>query len=72
MKRLFNNERYTQEAHDLHFTTIGNIRRAFKDYIKYGYNIRDIEYVMQKAITDIALEYLLQLPDDGIIWKIKQ
>lgn len=57
-ENLFKDDKYTSEADGLDQATDNAIREIFNTWAN-NYSIRDIEYVMQKTITDIALEKLL-------------
>jgi hypothetical protein len=57
-ENLFKDDKYTSEADGLDQATHNAIREIFNTWAN-NYSIRDIEYVMQKTITDIALEKLL-------------
>ena len=56
---LLENDSYTDFAHSLDFETGRAVRQIFKNYMKLGYSIREIEYVMSNAIRDLALANLL-------------
>lgn len=62
MKRLFtDSDKHTPEAHNLDTTVALAVKDIFKYYVEQGFSIRDIEYIMQHAISDIALDHLLRL-----------
>ena len=63
MEKLFDNDKYTEIANDLDRETYNAIVKIFDKYARY-YSIREIEYIMQKTITDISLDKLLNW-DEG-------
>ena len=60
MKHLFNDDdRYTQEAQDLHAEVSNAIVPIIKKYSDMGYSVRDIQYVVQGAGFDACLDIMI-------------
>ena len=56
MVRLFDeNERYTQAALDLDAETAKAVQVIFDRYVTAGYSVRDVSFLMQKAINELEL-----------------
>ena len=60
-KELFTgrDENWTPVALDLDTKIQGMLTPIFDEYMKMGYKIRDIEYLITHAVTDLSLMYLL-------------
>lgn len=52
-------EGYTDEAEELDRKVTAAIAPIFEEFVDKGYKIREIEYIMQKAVLNISLESLL-------------
>lgn len=61
MKDLFYSDKefYTEEGHCLDKLAREAIKPIFIDFIKQGFKVREIEYVIKATITDLALEDLI-------------
>jgi hypothetical protein len=55
MLRLFNkDERYTPIALDLDLEAGNLLRPLFRKYIEMGFPIREIEYIIERAVLDTS------------------
>ena len=62
MESLFTSQdSYTLEGHELDIAVALAIKDIFKNFVDRGFSIRDIEYIMQHSVTDMALNFLLNL-----------
>lgn len=59
-ERLFNeNERFNEKGHELNNLIDDKIRDVMHTYFSHGYSIRDIEYIANAAVKDIAHDIIL-------------
>ena len=58
---LLKDDQYTNEANQLATETYQALRSIFEMWIGFGYSIRDIEYIMKWAVSDLSLDHLLDL-----------
>ena len=63
MELFDKNERYTEESIYLSNDVEMALRPIIEKYIKMGFKTREIEYVVARAATDIALEILITTKD---------